>query len=259
MRDSSRSLTISGGGASASRNAFRSVASEPAGTRASLRSSLAPAGENRSRKRSSCLGLSANRPMPIPDFQTLMRPILEHAQMGEFRIGELIETLSDEFGLTAEERTAKVPSGGKTLIADRVHWAKTYLKQAGLLESPRRGHFIITDRGKAALSDPQVRIDSVFLNRYDEFRAFKTRRDDHSVNVQEVDNYKMDVTPEEALRAAHEQINESLAADLLDRVRKSSPAMFEILLVNLFVAMGYGGTTEEAGRALGACPRNSRR
>lgn len=189
--------------------------------------------------------------MPIPDFQTLMRPVLEHAQMGEFRIGELIETLSDEFGLTAEERTAKVPSGSKTLIADRVPWAKTYLKQAGLLDSPRRGHFIITDRGKAALSDPQVRIDSVFLNRYDEFRAFKTRRDDHSVNVQEVDNYKMDVTPEEALRAAHEQINESLAADLLDRVRKSSPAMFEILLVNLFVAMGYGGTTEEAGRALG--------
>lgn len=128
---------------------------------------------------------------------------------------------------------------------------KTYLKQAGLLESPRRGHFIITDRGKAALADPTVQIDNAFLKQYNEFRAFKKRSNDRNVNVPEISGLQTDITPEEALRSAHEQINESLAADLLDRVRKSSPAMFESLLVKLFVAMGYGGTTEEAGRALG--------
>lgn len=189
--------------------------------------------------------------MPIPDYQTLMRPILEHAQTGEFRIGGLVDILSDELELTVQERNEKVPSGRRTVIADRVNWAKTYLKQAGLLESPRRGHFVITHRGKAALADPNARIDNAFLKQYDEFISFKRRRNDHDVNAHEISSSQSETTPEEALRTAYEQISDSLAADLLDRVRQSSPDTFEHLLVDLFVAMGYGGTTEEAGRALG--------
>ena len=189
--------------------------------------------------------------MPIPDYQILMRPVLEHAQMGEFRTGEFVEILSDKLGLSAEEREEKVPSGRTTVISSRLSWARTYLKHAGLLESPRRGHFVITERGKAALADPEACIDNAFLKRYDEFRDFQKRSNNHNANVKEISSPQASITPEEALRAAYRQINDSLAADLLDRVRKSSPSTFESLLVKLFVAMRYGGTTEKPGHTLG--------
>jgi restriction system protein len=189
--------------------------------------------------------------MPIPDYQTLMRPVLEHAGRGEVRIGALIETLSQELGLTVEEREELLPSGKQTVFANRVHWAKTYLKQAGLVAPTKRGHFIITGRGKAALADHRIRINNEFLKQFDEFQAFQGRTAERQSGVAEVDPEQDKITPDEALRAAHKTINDSLAGELLDRVRQASPAFFERLLVNLFVAMGYGGSTEEAGRALG--------
>lgn len=189
--------------------------------------------------------------MAIPDYQSLMRPILEHSAKGEVRIGALIETLSNELGLTIEERQKLLPSGKQTVIANRIHWAKAYLKQAGLVEATRRGHFTITDRGKTALSDPDTRIDNAFLRQFDEFLAFQGRRTERDTGEDAQETEQTEITPDEALRAAHKTINDSLAADLLDRVRLASPAFFEVLLVSLFVAMGYGGSKEEAGRALG--------
>ena len=189
--------------------------------------------------------------MAVPDYQTLMRPVLEHAARGEVRIGALIAALSEDLGLTAEEREEMLPSGKQTVIANRVHWAKTYLKQAGLVAPTRRGHFVITDRGKAALADPDARIDNAFLKQFDEFLAFQGRSSERDSTEVEVSAQQVDITPDEALRSAHKAVNDSLASDLLDRVRQSSPAFFEDLLVSLFVAMGYGGSTEEAGRALG--------
>lgn len=189
--------------------------------------------------------------MPIPDYQTLMRPVLQHSARGEVRIGTLIETLSDELGLTPEEREEMLPSGKQTVIANRVHWAKTYLKQAGLVAPTRRGHFVITDRGNAALTDPSTRIDNAFLKQFDEFLAFQGRSSDREQGETEPSTKQADITPDEALRSAHKTINDSLAADLLDRVRHATPTFFESLLVSLFVAMGYGGSAEEAGRALG--------
>ena len=189
--------------------------------------------------------------MPIPDYQTFMRPVLEHALKGEIKIGTLVNTLSDEFGLTTEEREETTPSGQQTRIANRVSWAKSYLKQAGLLASTRRGHFIITERGKDALADQNALIDNAYLKKFDEFRAFQRKRNDKISSDPETDRQNDDLTPDEALREAHEQINESLASDLLDRVRNATPAMFETLLVNLFVAMNYGGSTKDSGRTLG--------
>lgn len=189
--------------------------------------------------------------MPIPDYQTLMRPVLEHAAKGEVRIGALIETLSEQLGLSPEEREEMLPSGKQTVFANRVHWAKTYLKQAGLVAPTRRGHFIITDRGRAALADPNTRIDNAFLKQFDEFLAFQGRGSERDPDEVAPTEKQAEITPDEALRSAHKAINDSLASDLLDRVRQSSPAFFEDLLVSLFVAMGYGGSTEEAGRALG--------
>lgn len=189
--------------------------------------------------------------MPIPDYQSLMRPVLEHAAKGEVRIGALIETISTELGLITDEREELLPSGKQTVIANRVHWAKTYLKQAGLVAPTRRGHFVITQRGKAALAEPEARIDNRFLKQFDEFLAFQERSSEREQDETEIAEKTTEITPDEALRTAHKAINDSLASELLDRVRQSPPAFFEDLLVSLFVAMGYGGSTEEAGRALG--------
>lgn len=190
--------------------------------------------------------------MSIPDFQTLMRPVLTHAAKEEVRIGALIEALSDEFGLTPIEREELIPSGKQTVMANRVHWAKSYLKQAGLVAPTRRAHFIITDRGKTALSQSNAKINISFLKQFDEFQAFQGRSKDRATaSTKGDDTQAADITPDEALRAAHKGINDNLAAELLDRVRNASPAFFENLLVTLFIAMGYGGSTEEAGRPLG--------
>lgn len=148
-----------------------------------------------------------------------------------------------------------LPSGKQTVIANRVHWAKTYLKQAGLVESTRRGHFAITPRGNVALQDPATPIDTEYLRKFPEFRAFQGRsaerpRGDSSIATDAV--LETHRTPDEALRDAHRRINDALAADLLDRVRRSPPAFFEILVINLLIAMGYGGASEDAGRALGS-------
>ncbi|NBC19804.1 MAG: restriction endonuclease, partial [Alphaproteobacteria bacterium] len=186
----------------------------------------------------------------IPDYQSLMRPVLEHAAKGEVRIGDLIETLSEELGLTDEEREEMLPSGRQSVFSNRVHWAKTYLKQAGLVRPTRRAHFVITQRGQAALADPSATIDNAYMKQFEEFRAFQNRSSDHYTQT-ETNDGSGEITPDEALRAAHRKINESLAADLLDRVRDASPAFFESVIVSLLVSMGYGGSSEEAGRSLG--------
>ena len=191
----------------------------------------------------------------IPDYQTLMRPVLECAAAGETRIGDAVEQLAEKLGLTPDERAQLLPSGKQTMFANRVHWAKTYLVKAGLAEGTRRGYYRITPRGQAALADVMGTINNAYLDQFKEFQDFK-------VKVNEADGATATTpaqasaplsteTPDEALRKAHGAITGALAADLLDRVRKATPAFFEKLIVELLLAMGYGGTSEEAGRALG--------
>jgi len=136
------------------------------------------------------------------------------------------------------------------LFYNRVAWAKTYMQQAGLVSATRRGHFVITDRGLSALAAPDE-INSSYLEQFEEFQAFKTRNRGTADDIAEVGPIDTIATPDEVLRKAHTQINKALAAELLDRVRGCDPAFFERLIVEPLVAMGYGGTSEEAGRALG--------
>ena len=191
----------------------------------------------------------------IPDYQTLMRPVLACATAGETKIGDAVEQLADKLGLTPDERAQLLPSGKQTMFANRVHWAKTYLVKAGLAEGTRRGYYRITPRGQAALADAAATINNAYLDQFKEFQDFK-------VKVNEADGATATTpaqasaplsteTPDEALRKAHGAITGALAADLLDRVRNATPAFFEKLIVELLLAMGYGGTSEEAGRALG--------
>ena len=194
--------------------------------------------------------------MTVPDYQSLMLPVLKSALAGEARIGDVVDRLAGELALSEADRAEMLPSGRQTTFANRVHWAKTYLKQAGLIDSTRRAHFQITERGKSVLTERPARIDVNYLTRFAEFKEFRERASSDSVVVESSRNSSgslksTDRTPEEEMRASHNQLNESLGQEILDRVRLSSPAFFERLVVSLLVAMGYGGTVAEAGRAIG--------
>ncbi len=144
-----------------------------------------------------------------------------------------------------------LPSGKQTTITNRIHWARSYMKQAGLVRSVKRGWYELTDRGKSVLEDPHQKIDNAYLQQFDEFQDFKSRTKetagDNKVTTEETSSN----TPDENLQAAHKKLEAALASNLLDYVRSSSPAFFEALIVDLLIAMGYGGTSEDAGRALG--------
>lgn len=198
----------------------------------------------------------------IPDYQSLMRPVLVCAAAGETRIGDTVDKLADQLALTPEERAELLPSGKQTRFANRVNWAKAYLAKAGLVENTRRGYFRITPRGQTALADTSATINNAYLDQFQEFQDFKAKVNEPDVaasgsaaapaQVSATFGAPVDTeTPDEALRKAHAAITGALAADLLDRVRKATPAFFEKLIVELLLAMGYGGTSEEAGRALG--------
>lgn len=188
----------------------------------------------------------------VPDFQSLMLPVLLAASHGEQRIGALVQQMADDLGLSEEARAALLPSGKQTVLSNRVHWAKTFLSKAGLLEPTRRGHFRLTPRGQEVLAAHPTRIDNRFLSQFAEFRQFRegtgeTAIEEAGAVVQE----DVRQTPDETMRAAHRRIEASLAEELLDRVRSAPPSFFERLIVNLLLAMGYGGSAAEAGRALG--------
>lgn len=192
--------------------------------------------------------------MSIPDYQSLMLPVLRAASGGEAKIGEVVLALAAQLALTPEECAELLPSGKQTLFANRVHWAKTYLVKSGLLEGTRRGHFQITARGKDVLASNPDRIDNRFLSQFEEFRQFTERSEqDQTATVAPfpAQSIAQTATPDEIMRVAHRQIETALAQDLLDRIRAAPPEFFERLLVDLLLAMGYGGSAAEAGRAIG--------
>jgi len=185
----------------------------------------------------------------IPDYQSLMKPVLELAASGEVKISEAVTRLEQVFRLSEEEKSELLPSGKQTRFANRVHWARSYLKQAGLLRNTRRGHFEITDEGRRVLADNPERIDAKYLERYDAFLEFKSRSNTLEEELGEQPASDT-TTPDETMRAAYEQISNALAADLLGRLRESEPAFFESVIVELLLKMGYGYGSS-AGSVLG--------
>jgi restriction system protein len=180
-----------------------------------------------------------------------MLPLLRLLKDGrEHYLGEVVSSLADEFKLSPEEREQLLSSGQQTVIRNRAGWARTYLKKAGLLESPRRGYFRITERGQSVLSSKPVRIDVKYLEQFPEFVAFRELRHER----QEEDPPPIthtDATPEEALEGAYLRLRLDLESDLLEQVKAASPSFFERLVVELLVRMGYGGTLRDAGQAVG--------
>ena len=191
--------------------------------------------------------------MAIPDFQSVMRPLLELASDGKDHSNvEAREALARKFNLTEEERHALLPSGRQGIFVNRVAWAKSYLLQAGLLDTPQRGHFRITERGIETLKQAPERITIGFLQRFPEFAEFRSPTRKPKTTQVEPANGDEEQTPEETLEAAHLRMRADLAAELLLRVKGSSPRFFEQLVVELLLKMGYGGSRAEAGEAVGA-------
>ena len=189
-------------------------------------------------------------PDEIPDFQSLMLPVLEAAQNGEVRIGAVVEMLADSFVLSSQQRAHLLPSGKQSTFANRVHWAKSYLGKAGLIQATKRGHFKATPRGSELLLNPPSKINIAFLQQYPEFQSFKNPQESTSQAAQD-ENLSPTLTPDEDMRRAHSQIERDLAEEILTKILAASPTFFEQVVVNLVTAMGYGGSVADAGQALG--------
>jgi restriction system protein len=190
----------------------------------------------------------------IPDYQSLMLPILKLVADGqEHRYRDMIEQLAVQFRVTDEERKELLASGNQAIFDNRVGWAKTYLKKAGLLDSPKRATFVITDVGRQSLASNPSRIDAKYLKQFPSFVEFQNASR-NSNDTSEDDNTNIEgseQTPEENLDKAYQRIRKSLASELLNKVVELSPAFFERLVVELLVKMGYGGSIKDAGKALG--------
>ena len=186
--------------------------------------------------------------MAIPDYQSIMLPLLRLAgDRQEHSLREVIEALAGEFYLTDEERKELLPSGRQATFDNRVGWARTYLKKAGLLESTKRGYFQITERGLDVLKQNPPEIDNAFLRQFPEFIEFQTPRDKKRIE-QDVSDTQ---TPEEEIEAAYQGVRQELVTELLQTIGSCSPAFFERLVIDLLVKMGYGGTRKDAGQAVG--------
>jgi restriction system protein len=194
--------------------------------------------------------------MSLPDYQSLMLPVLVQSSSGEVRISDVVDRLADELKLSDDDLAELIPSGKQTTFSNRVHWAKSYLKQAGLVEATKRAHFQITQRGRDVLKSGAERIDINFLKKFPEFIAFQKRtsggnENDDATTLQKYEVIETSQTPDALMRITHGAINETLGSDILERLRVSKPAFFERVVVQLLLSMGYGGTFAQAGKAIG--------
>jgi restriction system protein len=188
--------------------------------------------------------------MAIPDFQSVFMPLLKACADGqEHTKQELLPLLAKQFGLTEAELSVKIASGGARMFDNRVGWATSHLKQAGLLENLRRGVYRITARGLQVLNENPQPLNIRYLKRFPEFLASRNAPRDESQLV-ELAAVNPE-TPDELIAGGYKQIREALAIELLDRIKHVAPSRFEELVVELLLKMGYGGTQEDAGRVVG--------
>lgn len=196
--------------------------------------------------------------MPIPDFQSLMLPLLKITGDGnEHSTSEVIEILAQQFELGEIDRNEMLPSGKQRKFDNRVNWAKTYLQKALLLSSTGRSKFRITERGIKVLKDDPLSINVKFLRQFPEFLAFRTATTDKEGKSNGATYASQEIveetnqTPQEILEISYHSLRQTLAQELLERIKNNSPKFFEGLVVDLLVAMGYGGSRKDAGQAVG--------
>lgn len=195
--------------------------------------------------------------MVIPDYQSIMLPLLKYSGDGkEHRVRDAVEKLAENFKLSEEERKELLPSGQQAVFKNRVGWASTYLKKAGLLNPGKKGYFSITQRGLDILKENPAFIDVNFLKRYGEFNEFYNGDKQNIISKPDVLNIewmerKEDINPEELLEIAYQKLHTELISEILSTTKKCSPTFFESLVVDVLTKMGYGGSRVDAGKAVG--------
>ena len=189
--------------------------------------------------------------MAVPDYQSWFLPLLKRLGDGsDHSMSELYQALADDMGLSAEDRAQLLKSGSQLIYVNRIGWARTFLKKAGLIEAPSRGFVRITERGIAVLAKPPTRLDVRFLRQFPEFVEFQTNKSNASPPNGAVIE-AAEETPFDTLDRVHSELERQLADEILERVKKAPPAFFERLVVDLLLAMGYGGSREDAGKTIG--------
>ncbi len=191
----------------------------------------------------------------LPSYEAMMPAVLKVLSDGVARpLREVFERVCQHYAFTPEQLADTLPSGRQTTLRSRVGWAKTYLVKAGLIEQPKRGVCLITERGKAALASGQA-IDNHYLAQFGEFVAFTQASGESTgclppavANAADPQKNELASTPQEQIEQALAAINRSLADDLLAEILGLSPRFFEQLVVDLMVAMGYGGSQQDAAR-----------
>lgn len=189
--------------------------------------------------------------MAIPDYETLMLPVLRYGDEGVISFKEAVGRVTNEFNLTEEEQEETIPSGTEPLIKNRTGWAITYLVKANLLHRPKRAHFTITERGKKVLAEAPTVINRKFLEQYPEFKEFLNKKTDKKTATTDDQPDPSLATPEERIGEAYSEITAELKSELLTKVLEASPEFFERIIVELLVSMGYGGSAHQAGTHLG--------
>jgi restriction system protein len=199
--------------------------------------------------------------MPIPDFQTMMLPFLEVIRDGHhYTMQEVINQLAIRYNLTPEERYQRSPNSANVVFNNKIGWTKTHLKNAQLIENPQRGIVKISERGLQVLTENPSRIDMRYLSRFPEYVTFRTASRVLPVENEVVAGHTATdieplthstLTPLELLEQSYREIRNDLAADLLDQVLTCSPQFFEQMVIDLLISMGYGGSRQDAGQAIG--------
>jgi len=191
--------------------------------------------------------------MAIPDYQSLMLPLLKQAARGETRVPEVADKLADDLGMTAEARNQLLPSGRQKILHNRIHWAKLYMAKAGLIDLPQRGRFVASQKGRELLARNPNKINLNVLLEYPSFREWYRGSNVSDTGVVQAGEElaSTDKTPEEQIEAAHLALQSALREELLQSILQNSAGFFEQVIVELLVAMGYGGSRRNAAAQLG--------
>ncbi|PWR70159.1 restriction endonuclease [Methanospirillum lacunae] len=192
--------------------------------------------------------------MMIPTYDVLMYPLLQHLSDGQqHTMRDLTEKLAEQYHLNEEERERVLPSGKQKIISSRVGWAKTYLKKAGLITNPGRGIIQITYQGKETLKQNLTELSDEYLDQFESFRAFKRSFNPQKSEHEDIHHkdFPDTRTPPEILTEGYQQIQNELISDLMQQILNCSPRFFESLVLDVLVAMGYGGSHNDAAQSVG--------
>jgi len=191
----------------------------------------------------------------IPDYQTLMLPVLKRVSAGDIAFRDLSTGLAQEFSLSKEEKNRKLPSGNDGVFDNRIRWVIFHLKNKGFLTTPQRGVYAVTAEGKRLLADNPATNDRRLVNvprkKSPSRKSAGGQVEDSAFPAENNAAHENHLTPYESIYQSYDNIKAALAGELLQRIRRMPPSFFEDILVKLLLAMGYGGLSEGEGRTLG--------